>query len=652
MKERVILFLYIIISLSSSLSVEANERDKLPQSEESLKDSIWNSYQAMPPDTLRVIALQRVFRKYRGEAWSIELLDTTLLEAQRLNYVDGELRTLYSYCSYYSYKSDTLHMRTSFERLKEASFKHQVYYYYFRMWSYLLEYRLARGESESVMLESDLMKQSATRLKDKKGVYYANLAKASALKAAGKEKEAIELYSEMSKDKSLKKNKRSDIHWYISRSQLNLNNYEEAISEMNRSLQLLNELYHENNIPPNRDKLLEKEVGLCKVYAAQSEANKLYHHLERAKEHYTAQSHPSLKIGYHLLWATYYQLIAQWESCFEMYNKALSLFDGTMPLYENSIHLLKAKALFQAGRYKESAESYQYATQMNDSINNQIIHSHQEALHANAMINQAMLEKSTIEREHATTRIALFTLLCLVVLIMLGHTIYTNRELRKRKKETHLLLKKAKKINQEKEEFLRNITHQIRVPLNSVVGFSNILSNQEEGTKEERELSGNCIKEDAAFLSNLIFDVLYLARLESGMMRLQIEPHNMVDLCNEAATMVQIRGAHTTPIILESGEASFIATTDREQFIKLLVSILTKTVISSEITAYQLEQHTLDQFKITIKSKSYLEEKSEEETLQKQILLAFINLFNGEYRKRKAANETVIELILPYHFAE
>lgn len=690
MKEKLIILFYVVILLSTSLSAQAEdiittesynkeksattttrstnkriasithhispqnkslEEDEQSQIELLLKDSIWKAYQSMPNDTLRIMALQRVFRQYIGKKWSIELLDTILPEAQKLNYTDGELRARYAYCNYYSYNSDTLNMRISFESLREASFKHNMYYYYFRMWNYLLEYKSVRGESESVILEADAMKQKASELKEEKGVYYANLAKASALKAARREKEAIELYSEMIKDSSLNKNEKSDIHWFISRLQLDLKKYEEAINEMNLSQQLLNKYYQEHGITPNRDKLLEKEIGFCKVYAATADKSKLYHHLKRANRYYTHHTHPSLKIGYHLLWANYYQFMEQWEKCFDTYDIALSLFDGTMPLYENSIRLLKAKALVEARRYKESAEIYRYAAEINDSMNKNIAYLHAEALQANYIINQALLDKSRIERKYTITSILLFALLCLLFIAILSRIVSINKQLRKRKKETKSLLERARKRNLEKEEFLHSITHQIRNPLNSVVGLSTILSNKEEVTKEEKELSENCIKEDAAILSNLIFDVLYLSRLESGMMRLKIEPSNIVELCNKAAEIVQIRKSTSTPIILQCTEDEIIADTDQENFIKIVTSILLKMADKSEMIAFKLAYRAVDTFEVTIKARLFLGDESEENFLQQNIHRAFIKLFGGEYNKIERPNETIIQFVLPCHFA-
>ena len=79
----------------------------------------------------------------------------------------------------------------------------------------------------------------------------------------------------------------------------------------------------------------------------------------------------------------------------------------------------------------------------------------------------------------------------------------------------------AEAANRAKSEFLSNMSHELRSPLNAVVGFSDILMLQ---AKEENTvmLAGK-IKESGLYLTRLIEEILDLDRIEEGKVRLERE---------------------------------------------------------------------------------------------------------------------------------
>jgi signal transduction histidine kinase len=73
-----------------------------------------------------------------------------------------------------------------------------------------------------------------------------------------------------------------------------------------------------------------------------------------------------------------------------------------------------------------------------------------------------------------------------------------------------------------KSEFIANVSHDLRTPLNAVIGFAEILSNQYFGTLNPRQLDhSHSILESARLLLRLINDILDLATIEAGYMALE-----------------------------------------------------------------------------------------------------------------------------------
>jgi len=95
--------------------------------------------------------------------------------------------------------------------------------------------------------------------------------------------------------------------------------------------------------------------------------------------------------------------------------------------------------------------------------------------------------------------------------------------------ERNIELFKANKI---KSEFLANISHEFRTPLNAILGFAEILREKPETLKKEkgRRYAENIIAGGKNLL-NMINDLLDLAKTEAGKMKLHIEKTSVPQLC-------------------------------------------------------------------------------------------------------------------------
>ncbi|MGE3622804.1 MAG: ATP-binding protein [Bdellovibrionales bacterium] len=89
-----------------------------------------------------------------------------------------------------------------------------------------------------------------------------------------------------------------------------------------------------------------------------------------------------------------------------------------------------------------------------------------------------------------------------------------------------------------KSEFVANVSYQLRTPLNTIMGFAEILTNQYFGTLNERQIEyTRTIMEASKRLLLLINDVLDLATIEAGRMSLNRRMVNVADLLNAAKQM-------------------------------------------------------------------------------------------------------------------
>ncbi len=89
------------------------------------------------------------------------------------------------------------------------------------------------------------------------------------------------------------------------------------------------------------------------------------------------------------------------------------------------------------------------------------------------------------------------------------------------------------KANKLKGEFLANISHEFRTPLNAILGFAQVLREKPQLLKKDKvqRYAENIITSGNSLL-NMINDLLDLAKTQAGKMELHIEKTSIQQLCN------------------------------------------------------------------------------------------------------------------------
>lgn len=98
--------------------------------------------------------------------------------------------------------------------------------------------------------------------------------------------------------------------------------------------------------------------------------------------------------------------------------------------------------------------------------------------------------------------------------------------------------RKAESANKAKSTFLFNMSHDIRTPMNAIIGFTNIAKKNVENPDKVVECL-NKIDSSSDHLLKLINDVLVMSRIESGKVSLNLEPVNIYDFAETTKVIVQ-----------------------------------------------------------------------------------------------------------------
>ena len=95
----------------------------------------------------------------------------------------------------------------------------------------------------------------------------------------------------------------------------------------------------------------------------------------------------------------------------------------------------------------------------------------------------------------------------------------------------------AQEANQAKSAFLTNMSHDIRTPMNAIVGFTTLALANSSDTEKVRDYLGKILSSSNHLLS-LINDVLDMSRIESGKIQIEETEVNLSDILHDIRTII------------------------------------------------------------------------------------------------------------------
>ena len=640
-----VLFVYIC-TIMACVSVHALD-------DNALRDSLFRIYHSMPADTTRTLFLHKVFTQNIDKDWSAELLDTALVLAAEVKDVKSESELRYEYFRYYTFRMNGEMMEKTFDLLKDACYRCGEYEVYFQAWHYLLQFKASEGNTEYAIQESQNMRREAVRLEADHGIFLSYVTEGKVNAFARNTEKAIERYKKALQTSPLTIQDELMVRQYLSSSYYLMGKYPEMKEELKTQRNIINRAIKKNHSLRKRYRkvLLEIELLYCKVYLAEESAEELKEHLEEAAKFYSEYLFSSAIINYHFSWAGYYSLKKEWEKCFAEYKLVLAAFKGTQPMYESEMRRLLGDAYMQAGRYQEAAETYKVAALMRDSLNQVALKMNEETVQANYRIQRALFEKEAGVRRFWQVAVGGGSLFLLFLVAGIVQLLHIRRELMKSEKGMREAYAMAQAADKMKDIFLHNITNEIRVPLNLVVSLSDRLCSETGLTEVQRQDFSEAIKRNAEKLTNLIFNILDLARLESGMMKFNVQVYDLVQLCKDVKLMVEMESNHTVEVVFHKETNTLPVSMDVSRFTQLLSSVLMppKENKAYQVVSYTLRRETDDALKLIVVNSPLLweSEDRQEAGIRHAINRLYLKAFGGSYQLCGGDEERLIIITYP-----
>lgn len=114
----------------------------------------------------------------------------------------------------------------------------------------------------------------------------------------------------------------------------------------------------------------------------------------------------------------------------------------------------------------------------------------------------------------------------------------SNAELASAKEAAEQAFRIAEEANRAKSSFLSNMSHDIRTPMNAIIGFSALLTRNAENPEKVREYTKK-ITSSGHHLLGLINDVLDISKIEAGKTTLNQSEENIVDLISDLDSIIR-----------------------------------------------------------------------------------------------------------------
>lgn len=154
---------------------------------------------------------------------------------------------------------------------------------------------------------------------------------------------------------------------------------------------------------------------------------------------------------------------------------------------------------------------------------------------------------------------------------------------------------KAVQAIQRKNMFLSNMSHEVRTPLNAIVGFSAVLTDEDESFDDEsrREFS-EIIKVNSFQLLKLINDILDFSDFENDNITFNIRTHDAVKLCNEVVETVMALRKLEVEMRFDTDLSVLMLDTDDARLRQVLINLLVNATKFTEQGSIVLELKMAD----------------------------------------------------------
>lgn len=292
------------------------------------------------------------------------------------------------------------------------------------------------------------------------------------------------------------------------------------------------------------------------------------------------------------------------------YAKALNLLEKYI---DSDADIVKHKKLRLLSMLIEAARAtgnqaalnnaYPKYIELLDSYINSRVHEKYRILQAVYRVNEVRDENSRLIQEHQQeikSRWRLVSILCgVIALILLTALVLTYRMERKARKladdlattngkleeeQQHLIETRsqlmmardaAERANDMKSDFINNMSHEVKAPLQALREYSNFIAESTDDSKKKYiQHFADLLLLNSELVETIVNDVLQISKIHNSEVKVHREPLYVSPICESAIDTVKHRVNENVRILFKPGDKDQMVFTDRHRLMQILINLL------------------------------------------------------------------------------
>ncbi len=206
----------------------------------------------------------------------------------------------------------------------------------------------------------------------------------------------------------------------------------------------------------------------------------------------------------------------------------------------------------------------------------------------------------------------------------------------------------AEKANLAKSDFLSSMSHELRSPLNAILGFAQLINSDSPPPTASQMASIDQILNAGWYLLELINEILDLAQIESGKLALSREPTALGEVLLECQAMIepQAQKRGIKMIFPQQGLPRFVDA-DRTRLKQVLINLLSNAIKYNQANGtvvVEYTQNAADRIRISVRDTGA--------GLPPDMLLQLFQPFNRLGQERSTEEGTGIGLVMSKRLVE
>lgn len=620
------------------------------------KDSLLRIYLTSPADSTRLETLYQIALLDQLSPTFIYYENKILEEAIAQKNIFYQSAATYAHMVYYYNQLDQKRTEQWMYKLAHLADQNNFYNHYFKGKKMLIEFYIISQKIELALKEAQDMYDKAEKLNNKDGMREACLCLLTGYFNTLRYKEGLAALNKAFKltGPDISPMDHVDLLTKAVLAYSYLHDDDNLYRYLNQLGDAKNKLQKENGHTNGYLNLfLLMEVQYSLYYTRTQQPEKSWEHLQKAEQYFTPTTFLPYRLTRLAAYAEYYQLTENYEKALTYLEDAIQLIAPISAEDVQIYGLQKANLLVKMGRPDEALPLYKQITKSKDSLYTAFSASQIEQIQSIYNMDKLIVQKE--KRQKMFHRICLSTtVVIMLVLIFFNIRIYNNRKrLQQDEKEMRKLTGIAEEANEVKSRFLANMSYNIRIPLNNVVGFSQLLSTDTDLNEEERNEYSGIIQSNSAELIQLVNDVLDLSRLEANMMKFQLQDSNVEEWCSDFSCMTQMHSDGAIQLVQEVQVDDARIHTDVNRLTQIVLSLLLypdncKEVREVKISLLYKQEKNIITCKIENSPIADSKFMTQKVSVRHKINQLFFEHFGGTYQIVEAKEGEVPDIIFTY----